>query len=114
MKEKTLLKVALTCSLVGIVVILFISESMEVKKVKIGKINEEMVGEDVRIVGKVVKVLGSSSSKKIDVEDSSGKIRVTVFDEFEIERGKVVEVEGEVSEYKGELGLNGKKIKEKK
>jgi len=55
MEEKSLLRLALICSLVGIIALFFISENIEIKEKNIDEINKDNIGEDVRIKGIVSK-----------------------------------------------------------
>ena len=49
MKEKTLLRIALICSVVGITLLFFVSKNIEIDEKAIDKINMDNIGEYVKI-----------------------------------------------------------------
>ncbi len=55
MEEKSLLRLALICSLVGIIALFFISENIKIEEKSIGNINKDNIGEDIKIKGIVSK-----------------------------------------------------------
>ena len=67
MKETTLLKIALVCSLVGLIVLYFISQRIEVKDYKPSLLNKN-VGDDVKLKGTVTKIDGKSNVVFVDLK----------------------------------------------
>ena len=56
MDEKTLLKIGLIITIVGVLILYFISGQIEIKEKTISKITAENVGEDVKIRGVVKRI----------------------------------------------------------
>ncbi len=98
MEEKILLRTALVCSLVGIGIVFLMSQV----KTSIAEIDESLVGQPVKIVGKISGVNNLESLSVLQVYDNTGAIDVVVFEGI-YELGQDVELRGEVSEYEGSL-----------
>lgn len=112
MKETTLLKIALICSLVGLVLLYFISTKIEVKDYKPNILNKN-VGDDVKLTGKVSKITDRGDVVFIEVDQQS-PINVVLFtdnDNLKLSNGDNVEVIGKVQEYNGKNEIIAEKIR---
>jgi len=107
-----LLRLALICSLAGILALFFISERMEIKEKNINEINKDNIGEDVRIKGIVSK---SSDKGKIILLDIIQPETITIVlfkdSDFNISTGTKVEITGEIDEFNGKMEIIGNKVK---
>lgn len=112
MQDKTLLKISIFTSIVGIVALYFI---MQPSEIKIGDINRNHIGKTVKVLGEI----GSKYENKnghifLKLADSSGQINVVIFNNTKVERnlevGQMIEISGEIEEYKGELEIIPKTI----
>jgi len=107
-----LLRLALICSLVGIIALFFISENMEIKEKNINEINKDNIGEDIKIKGIVSK---STDKGKIILLDIVQPETVTVVlfkdSDFNISTGTKVEITGEIDEFNGQLEIIGNEVK---
>jgi DNA/RNA endonuclease YhcR with UshA esterase domain len=105
MKEKTLLKIALIISLLGISLLFLISDNIEIKEKNIDKINKAEIGEKVKIKGMISNIVDSGNVMIIEIIQPS-KINVIIFKEndekIKINISDYVEVIGSIGEYKGE------------
>ena len=102
MKENTLLKIALICSLAGLVVLYFISAKIEVSDYKPAKLNLN-IGDEVKLKGTVTKVSIKDNVVFIEVNQQNA-VNVVVFSDdknLTLKNGDDVEIVGEVQEYKG-------------
>ncbi len=114
MKEKTLFKIAIVCSLVGISVLLFVSDKIIIERINIGDIDDSSAGEDVRVIGTVERV--SDTEKVVFLEVGQQKIEtasIVLFKEKEInlKKGDVIELIGEVEEYNGKNSIIANAVK---
>ena len=112
MKETTLLKIALICSLVGLVVLYFISAKIEFKDYKASKLNEN-VGDDVKFKGKVTKITDKGGVIFIEISQQS-QVDVVMFtadNNLKLSNSDDVEVMGKVQEYKGRNEIIAQKIR---
>lgn len=112
MDEKTLLKIALTCSIVGIFIVFIFADKLEPSLVNISDVSESFIDQDVKIRGTIVSSRITPSVLMFDVKDETGTIKVVAFDkeDFESGEGQLVEVLGNVKEYKGVLEIEAKKV----
>lgn len=113
MKENDLLKIALVCSLIGILMILFIVQKYEVPNYTIEDIDKSMLNEMVSVKGQINRITETPGLYIINLEDSTGEITVVIFKEEDLDilEGNLIEVEGEVTEYKNEVEIIAKEIK---
>lgn len=112
MKETTLLKVALICSLVGLFALYFISAKINVKDYKPSLLNKN-IGDDVKLVGAVTKVTDAGSVVFIEVSQQN-PVTVVLFtddDNLKLNSGDNIEVIGEVQEYNGKNEIIAQKIR---
>jgi DNA/RNA endonuclease YhcR with UshA esterase domain len=112
MKEKTLLKTALVVSLVGVLVLFFISKFVEVEERYIGDITIEDLDKNVKVIGTVSKVIDTEKVMIMDVSQPQN-LKVVVFKDKDIslKKGDYIEVLGKVEEYEGELEIIGDRIR---
>jgi aspartyl/asparaginyl-tRNA synthetase len=111
MKETTLLKIALICSLIGLIALYFISTKIEVKDYK--PILNKNIGEDVKLIGIVTKITDKGNVVFIEVNQQN-PITVVLFtedDNLKLNSGDNVEVIGEVQEYNGKNEIIAQKIR---
>ena len=110
MKENTLLKIALICSLVGLVALYFISEKIEVKDYK--PIQSTSIGEDVKLQGIITRITEREDVVFIDV-NAQNPINVVLFGDknLTIKKGDNVEVIGKIQEYKGKNEIIASQIR---
>ena len=111
MKENTLLKIALICSLVGLIALYFISTKIEVKDYK-PNFNKN-IGDDVKLKGTITKITDAGNVVFIDVSQQN-PITVVLFtgdDKLELISGDNIEVIGELQEYKGKDEIIAQRIR---
>ena len=111
MKESTLLKIALICSLVGLIALYFISAKIEVKDYK--PILNKNVGDDVKLNGIVTKITDRGNVVFIEVIHQS-PVTVVLFSDdnnLKLKNGDNIEVVGEVQEYNGKMEIIAEKIR---
>lgn len=112
MEEKTLLKIALICSIVGVFIIFIFADRLEPSLINISGISQSLIDKDVKIRGTVNSFRITSSVLMLDVRDETGTIKVVAFDkeDFEADKSQVIEVTGTVKEYQGVLEIEAKNI----
>lgn len=112
MNEKDLFKISLLCSLVGILILLIISERIEAPSIKISEINKELIEKQVKISGNITSITQKPGILIFNVKDETGQIKVITFgEEVKLERNLAVEIEGIIKEYQGALEIEAKQIK---
>ena len=112
MKENTLLKIALICSLVGLVVLYFISTRIDVKDYKPNALNKN-IGQDVKLKGNVAKITDKGNVVFIEVSQQN-PVTIVLFtddDNLKLNNGDNIEVIGKVQEYNGKNEIIAQKIR---
>ena len=112
MKETTLLKIALICSLAGLLALYFISTKIEVKDYKPGKLSEN-VGDDVKLNGIITKTSDKGNIVFIEVSQQN-PVNVVIFSDKNFSALKTnehVEILGKVQEYNGKNEIIAQKIR---
>ena len=112
MKETTLLKIALICSLAGLITLYFISTRIEIKDYKPNILNRN-VGDDVNLKGIVTKISDKGNVVFVDVSQQN-LITVVLFTDnnnLNLKNGDNVEVIGKVQEYNGKNEIIAQKIR---
>jgi len=106
MKEKTLLKIALITSIIGLSLLYFISENIEIKEKNIEKITIDNIDEFVKIEGIVNNLIDTEKVTIIKITQPQ-EITVVLFKNenktIPIQQGDRVEIIGKVDEYEGKL-----------
>ena len=114
MKEKTLLKIALITSLLGILILYLISDNINLEEKNIEKITIDNKDEFVKIKGKVSNVIDTEKVTIIEITQPN-EIKVVLFKNDNkptaIEKGQEVEIIGKVDEYEGSLEIIANKAR---
>jgi RecJ-like exonuclease len=108
MQDSTLLRIALVCGLVGVLVLFIITRGMEVEVQPIEQLGLTQ-DKEVAIRGTVADVTQRKSLTILEVGYETS-IEVVLFDQPEVEVGDMVIVTGELREYKGEPEIVGNKL----
>ena len=112
MKETTLLKTALICSLIGLFALYLISTKIEVNEYRANALNKD-IGEDVKLKGTVTRITDRGNVVFIEVNQQS-PITVVLFtedDNLKLKNGDSIEVIGEVQEYNGKNEIIAQKMR---
>ena len=113
MHEKTLFKLSLICSLVGIFIILIINESYSLSYSNISLIDNSSIGKTVKVRGFIISISDSPGILIMNIQDKTSNIIVIAFkeDEINLQKNDLIEVSGIVKEYKDKLEIEAKEIK---
>ena len=119
MDERTLLKLSITCSIIGIMMLYFVSQSYGPEEMKIGDIGKDDIGKIVSIEGQVVSKYYNGRHMFLEVYDDTGKINAVIFektiDKKQIDHAKITEgshirIDGRINLYKRKLEIIGDDI----
>ncbi len=113
MKEKKLTKIALLCSLIGILLLLIIAEQQDISASNIKNITNATLDQTVQIKGKITSIKETPAVTIAQVQDSTGFITVIMFrkEGAILTKGMLVEVEGMVKPYNDKLEIEAKLVK---
>ena len=108
MQEKTLLKLALITSLLGILALYLISDNIDLEESNIERITLDNKDEFVKVIGKVSRVVDTEKVTILDIMQPN-EITVVLFKTDDrktiIQEGDQVEIIGKVDEYEGSLEI---------
>lgn len=124
MNEKNLRDVAIICSLVGLIILFFISQNLDMERTNIGEISVDELGRVVKICGFAKdKFISKKENIFFNLKDETGEIKVVIFKntaksikkKFEMNLYELDEIDefcviGEVNEYKREIEVIGKRV----
>ena len=115
MKEKTLFKIALVCSVIGLAVLFFVSDNISIDSVDVSSLDSTDIGHEVKVIGSVSKV--SSTDKVVFLTVGQQKVEdvsVVLFKDSSdilIKKGDVVELVGTVDDYEGSINIIANAVK---
>jgi len=113
-KEKTLLKIALICALVGIAVIYFISINIEVEEKNIEDINLESLDEIIKLTGQINNLAETENAYFIEMQQPA-KTTIVVFKDnkqnLTIAKGDFVEIIGQIQDYEGKPEVVAQRVR---
>jgi len=109
-KEKTLLKISIICALSGIFLLYLISENITLDESSISSIEDEEIGDDVKVKGVVEDVFNTEQLTIITITQPE-EMKIIVYDNVSLSEGDHIEVIGEIDEYEGERELIGNRIR---
>jgi len=125
--DDKLLRIALITSLIGIIGLLILTPTIEVKKVKIEDITRSMIDEEISVDCVVSEIAKSSSGSSyfLTINDGTGQMQLIIFEnqaaeiqsnnlDIEDFKDRKVEVTGKITEYNSELEIilsNGDSLK---
>ena len=107
-----MLKIALICSLVGLVVLYIVSTKIELKDYKAPVLNKN-IGDDVSLKGTVAKITNRGNVVFVEIIHQS-PVSVVLFagdNPVELKSGDKVEIIGTVEEYNGKEEIIAQKVR---
>jgi uncharacterized protein YdeI (BOF family) len=111
MERPQLLKLSLAISLLGTLLLLFLS-NLEPKLTTISQLNQTELEKRVKIQGRIINAKQIKSNFYIlTVEDSSGRIEVLL--NKNLSNNRTLEIIGNLNKYKGKLQIKADIIREK-
>lgn len=113
MEEKRLTKIALLCSLIGILMLLVIAERQDLSTSNIKSITNETLDQPVKIKGKITSIKETPAVTIIQVQDTTGSIAVIMFrkEDLALQKGNLVEVKGIVKSFNDKLEIEAKVVR---
>ena len=110
MKEKALLRIAIISSLVGVFLLYIISENISLDESAISKIENEDIGDDVKVKGVVKDVFNGEKVSIITITQPS-EMKIILYDNVSVNSGDYIEVVGEIDEYNGNKEIIGNRVR---
>lgn len=108
MNENSLLKISLVFSLIGILTIFYISETTTINLSEISDLSKEDLDNKVRIKGEIISIGDTPGLMIVNVKDLTDQMTIILFKDnstINLERGKIIDITGTLTEYKNELEI---------
>ncbi|MFH1592923.1 MAG: OB-fold nucleic acid binding domain-containing protein [Candidatus Woesearchaeota archaeon] len=107
MEERSLFKLALIVSLTGLLLLIFISDKIEIEEYDIKDINKKLVNKQIKVSGTIERVTETPGLVIFDIKDKTGTITAIAFKEsfINLTKNRHVEIEGQVITYKDKLEI---------
>ncbi len=110
--KTNLLKISLSISLMGILLLLFLSNFLEPKLTDIEQINNKLLNKKTQVQGTIsdIKTYTNSSFQVISIKDSTGEIDITTNKILNLTKNQNITVIGTIKEYNQGLQIQADKI----
>ncbi len=109
MDERTLLKLSLLCSVVGLITLFWVSSTVSVETIAIDKVDGTSPYA-IKVYGTVASVRSVGVGQVIEITQPSS-IEVFLSDPAALERGDIVEVIGRAEQYQGNAQLIAERVR---
>lgn len=112
-EEKTLIKISLVLSIIGLGILIFLSKSPIEGITPIDSINEGLLNSNIKVVGTISSIKSLPSVELMKVKDLTGTIDIVAYrsDTIDISNGDEVEIEGKINKYKENIQIEAKRIR---
>ena len=113
MENGLLIKTCTITIILGIILLIIIIDKIDLPTSTIGKISKSDLDKTIKIRGFVKTATNRDTVSFLEVEDKTGKIKITAFkpENLKIKKGSMVEIEGKVSLYEENLEIYAQTIK---
>ena len=101
-------KLALITALIGIIILIFLSSTLEPKTIKISEINGKMIDQTVKFSGDITKIKTYGQFTLMNVKDKTGEITVISYENLNL--SGEIEIIGKITSWKGMLEIEADKI----
>jgi len=112
MKLKINLKTALAISLIGILLLLFIANTLNPKLIDIENINDKLLNKRVQVQGQIINIrtFEESNFQIISIKDNTKEIDIILNNPINITKDQNIIVIGKITEYNQTLQIQADKI----
>jgi RecJ-like exonuclease len=112
MNEKSLLIISLIFSLLGVLIILFVSENIEIPTYKISEITKENLEDTVKVTGTLSLIKETKNVYLFNLKDETSEIMVIAFkkERIDFKDDQRVTIIGKVIEYQDQLEIQAEEI----
>ena len=112
MQNSTLLKLSILISIIGILTLLILINIIEPTKLRIKDIFSKDLNKKVEVTGKIqgIKTYKESNFQIITLNDSTGKIDITLDNPTNLTKNQTIIVIGKITEYQTNLQIQADKI----
>ena len=108
----SLLRLFFVISLIGVFLLLILSNILEPRLISIEKINDKLIDKKVKVQGEIfnIKTYKDSDFQVISIKDKTGKIDITIDKILNLKNNQTITIIGKVTQYKQYLQIQADKI----
>ena len=108
----SLLSLFFVISLIGVFLLLILSNILEPRLISIEKINDKLIDKKVKVQGEIfnIKTYKDSDFQVISIKDKTGKIDITTDKILNLKNNQTITIIGKVTQYKQYLQIQADKI----
>ncbi|MFA5142382.1 MAG: hypothetical protein WC471_05425 [Candidatus Woesearchaeota archaeon] len=113
MQEKTLLKLAVVSSIIGLIILFVMSSFTQLDNTDISKLTSLDVDKTLKVTGIITKISQTEQTTMLEIAQHN-RMPVLIFDtNLTLNKGDEVEIIGKAQDYNGELELIADRIERK-
>jgi len=113
MNDKTLVRISLGISLIGVLGLFLFVQTIEPLNVEVSRIDDSMIGKSVEVSGNIDSFSVKEGNVFLTIDDGTGKISVVMFERdarrnsgvYSLKEGGNVTVSGKIALYRSELEI---------
>ena len=109
MKDKILFKTALTFSIIGILILFYITDNIKIEEKQINQLTDKNLDEKIKVSGEITKVRYSEKTTFLEIKQEN-KINIVLFELKNFSIGNRIEIEGKVDKYNDKYEIVAEKI----
>lgn len=111
MNQELLFKLSLSVSLLTILLLLFLANTLEPKSTPVQNITNKDLNKKIKIQGTIIKIQNKNDFQIITIQDSTGQISIIANSKIpKNHKSKNITITGTISEYKNNFQINADKI----
>lgn len=108
---KLLLAISLTISLMGILILLILSNNLQPEKISIKDIDSQKINKKIQTSGTITSIKTYGEFQIINIKQDNSSITVLVNQKTNLTKNQSIEVIGRITEYKNQPEIQAEKIK---
>ena len=101
---------SLIISLVGILILLILSNSIQLKEIPIKNITEKELNKKVQIKGELISIKNYNNFQIISLKDETGEIEAIINKNLNLTKNQKIILTGTVQQYKNSLQIQADKV----
>jgi DNA/RNA endonuclease YhcR with UshA esterase domain len=112
MQENQLVKTCIITTIIGLILLIILSDKLEPDSIKISDIDKKQINKMVTVQAQISQITFKNDILSGKIKDNSGQIDLVAFDAkgISIRKGDLIQVQGKVSFYKDKPQINADKI----
>lgn len=113
MNNQTLLKLSFIISILGILLLLFLANTIQPAQIKIKNISQQNLNQKIQLTGKIqsIKTYKESDFQILTINDSTDKIDILIDSPINLTKNQTIMIQGRITDYKNNPQIQADKIK---